>query len=316
MSTFRPAWWLPGPHLQTLWASLNIRGANLSLTRERIDLSDGDFIDLDWGNQSSQPIVIILHGLEGSANSNYARGLLQKLNQCQLRGVVLHFRGCSGEANRALRAYHSGDTEDLASVIAMLQQREPQVPIAAVGFSLGGNVLLKWLGETGAANPLCCAVAVSVPFELRKSALRLQTGFSRLYQRHLLKLLCKKIDAKKTLHDKIKNFPNLDSLHTIYDFDDRITAPLHNFASADDYYARSSSRQFLKTITVPTLLLQAKDDPFLTPDALPQLSELSKTVSLELSSCGGHVGFVAGGWPFRPRYWLEERIPLFLEKFL
>jgi predicted alpha/beta-fold hydrolase len=234
MSTFRPAWWLPGPHLQTLWATFNSRAANLPLARERIDLPDGDFIDLDWGNQSSQPIVIILHGLEGSANSNYARGLLQKLNQCQLRGVVLHFRGCSGETNRALRAYHSGDTADVAAVIAILRQREPRVPIAAVGFSLGGNVLLKWLGETGEANPLCCAVAVSVPFELRKSALRLQTGFSRLYQRHLLKLLCKKIHAKKALQHKIKNFPDLNSLRSIYAFDDRITAPLHDFDSADD----------------------------------------------------------------------------------
>lgn len=312
---FKPAWWLSNPHLQTLWPTLIRRKEKkLQLSRERIELSDGDFIDLDWTNQNEGPIVIILHGLEGSSQSPYAQGMLQALAQNGWRGVVMHFRSCSGEPNRLSRTYHSGETTDIAAVVKLLQTREPNTPIAAMGFSLGGNVLLKWLGETGSHNPLVAAVAISVPFELNKAALRLQNGFSRLYEWHLLKCLRNKIAMKKMLQADI-NFPPVSQLKSIKDFDDKITAPLHGFLNADDYYTQSSSRQFLHAIQVPTLILQAKDDPFMTADVIPSSHELSACITIEASEKGGHVGFVGGRYPWRPEYWLENRIPLFLNEF-
>jgi predicted alpha/beta-fold hydrolase len=314
---FKPAWWLPGPHLQTLWPTFGRRHVKVKLQRERIELSDGDFVDLDWGDQSDhKPIVLILHGLEGSADSPYARGMLKRINAEGWRGVVMHFRGCSGEPNRMLRAYHSGETEDVAEVVSILQRREPETQIAAMGFSLGGNVLLKWLGETGESNPLVVAAAVSVPYELAISAARLQQGFSRFYQWHLLRSLCVKMQVKKHLQDSIPNFPRLGELQNIYEFDDNITAPLHGFKNAEEYYEKSSSRQFLKMISVPTLLLHAKDDPFLTEVAIPRFDELSESVELEVTEQGGHVGFVGGALPLRPDYWLETRISGFLKMYL
>jgi predicted alpha/beta-fold hydrolase len=313
---FKPAWWLPGPHLQTLWPTLARNAVTVAVTRERIELADGDFIDLDWSSvgrsqpdlEPAAPIVLILHGLEGSAASPYARGMLHVIKQHGWRGVVMHFRGCSGEPNRMIRAYHSGDTEDIAAVTELLRAREPNTPLIVLGFSLGGNVLLKWLGESGVRNPLTAAVAVSVPLDLAKSAKRLQAGFSRVYQWHLLKSLCAKMRAK--------NLPDLSKLRTIEEFDDKFTAPVHGFASAADYYSKSSSKQFLKNIRVPTLLIQAKDDPFLTPDILPDGSELSASVRLEVTERGGHVGFIEGKFPWRPLYWLERRIPEFLTAVL
>lgn len=315
--SFKPAWWLPGPHLQTMWPTFSRKRVQVPLQRERIELSDGDFVDLDWSGQStSQPIALILHGLEGSANSPYARGMLARINQNGWRGVVMHFRGCSGEPNRMLRAYHSGKTEDVAEVVGILRAREPHTPIVAMGFSLGGNVLLKWLGETGNQNPLVAAVAVSVPFELAKSAARLQKGFSRVYQRHLLNSLCEKMKTKAHLQNTFAGFPDLAALQNIYQFDTSITAPIHGFESAEDYYEKSSSRQFLKKITVPTLLVHAKDDPFMTPEVIPERQELSPSVEIVVTEQGGHVGFIGGGLPWRPQYWLEERIPEFLSRYV
>src|SRR3990167_580396 len=175
---FKPAWWLPNSHLQTLWPAICRKRKKLSLQRERFELPDGDFIDLDWlKKDQSGPLVLILHGFEGSVESHYAAGILQTLNRKGWRGVFMHFRGCSGEHNRLPRGYHSGDTHDVRYVIQTIRKREPKTPIAAVGYSLGGNVLLKWLGETGEQNPLKAAIAISVPFELHKAAARIQQGF-------------------------------------------------------------------------------------------------------------------------------------------
>ncbi len=309
---FKPAWWLPGPHLQTLWPTFARRAMKVPVKRERIELADGDFIDLDWSAPATidtrAPVILILHGLEGSAASPYARGMLRIIKRHGWRGGVMHFRGCSGEPNRLARAYHSGDTDDIAAVIEILRAREPQRPLIVLGFSLGGNVLLKWLGESGARNPLTAAAAISVPLDLAMSAKRLQSGFSRFYQWHLLKSLLAKLRAKK--------LSNLPKLRTIEEFDDKFTAPVHGFASAADYYLKSSSKQFLKNIRVPTLLIQAKDDPFLLPEMLPSVSEISDSVRLEVTERGGHVGFIEGMVPWRPRYWLERRIPEFLTAVL
>jgi predicted alpha/beta-fold hydrolase len=316
LAAFKPAWWLPGRHLQTLWPALMRRGKKLLLRRDRIELADGDFIDIDCTQQTTGPIVIVLHGLEGSVNSSYAQGLLAMLSQHGWRSGVMHFRGCSGEMNRLPRIYHSGETSDVATIVDILHQREPQTSLVVVGFSLGGNVLLKWLGETKTQNPLVAAVAISVPFELGKAADYMRQGFTRVYHQQLLRLLQKKIAAKfQSQTAPIMTLPALSKLQTIREFDDKITAPLHGFASAEDYYVRSSSRQFLKNIGVPTLIINALDDPFVPEVTIPAAEELSSYVELEITKQGGHVGFVAGSLPWQPQYWLEQRIVSFIAKF-
>lgn len=314
---FKPAWWLSNNHLQTLWPTLCRRSINnLRIKRERFELPDGDFVDLDWLGNAGTPIVIILHGLEGSIDSPYAKGMLRAISHQGWRGVLMHFRCCSGERNRLPRTYHSGETGDINTVVEALTMREPGVPLAALGFSLGGNVLLKWLGESGKSNLLKAAIAVSVPFELDKSVDRINQGFSKLYQWYLLKSLHDKVQWK--FHGEVApvTIPPLSTLHTIRDFDEAITAPLHGFTNAEEYYAKSSCRQYLRDIHVPTLLVQAKDDPFMTIDLLPTARELSSAITLELTDKGGHVGFVSGALPWRAEYWLEKRVPMFLKPYL
>lgn len=314
---FKPAWWLPGSHLQTLWPSLCRKPLKLdAIRRERFELPDGDFVDLDWLGAEKAPIVLILHGLEGSITSSYANGMLVAIKNAGWRGVLMHFRSCSGELNRHARAYHSGDTHDVACVVRALREREPNTPIAAIGFSLGGNVLLKWLGETGKKNPLTAAVGISVPFELLNASYRVQRGFSRLYQWHFLQCLRKKIQQKIDSQKVKLNLPPLDHLHTLYEFDERVTAPLHGFLSAEDYYSQASCRPYLCKITTPTLVVHAKDDPLMTEDILPQQQEVSPQVMLEVTDRGGHVGFVSGNVPWRAEYWLERRVPEFLKQYL
>ena len=313
--TFRPAWWLPGPHAQTLWPVLFRRRPRLALRRERLELPDGDFLDLDWTVGDQGPIVLILHGLEGSSDSHYARGLLAAIVRHGWRGVVMHFRGCGGQPNRLARRYCAADTADMAYVADWLQRREPAAPLAAVGYSLGGNALLKWLGTAGPDLPLRAAVAVSIPFLLDDTARRLQQGFSRLYQLHLLRALKRGYRAKfRRRSDGPVTLAELATIRDFYGFDDRITAPLHGYAGVDDYYARASCRPDLRQVRIPTLILHALDDPFMWPETAPAASELSPSVRLELSTGGGHVGFVAGPWPWRADYWLERRIPAFLEE--
>ena len=313
---FRPAGWLRSAHLQTLWPSLSRRLPALPLARERLELPDGDFLDLDWTPITDGPIVLVLHGLEGSSRSRYARGLLAAVQRRRWQGVVMHFRGCSGEPNRLPRSYHSGETGDLARVAAILRGRFPGRPLAVVGYSLGGNVLLKWLGETGASSPVSCAAAVSIPFELDAAARRLTRGFSRFYQWWLLRSLRRSVERKVARRILPAEFTARAAAADFWTFDDRITAPLHGFAGADDYYRRSSCRQYLGGITVPTLVVHARDDPFLFPEAIPSTAEAGTGVTLEVHERGGHVGFVAGRWPWRPDYWLERRIPAFLDTWL
>ncbi len=311
--------------MQTLWPYLFRRTPRVDLRRERLELPDGDFLDLDWTDVQGRtnaargrmpgaalptytPIVIVLHGLEGSSDSKYARGLLKAVHGHGWRGVVMHFRGCSGEPNRLPRSYHSGETSDLAYVVDLLRRREPETPLFVVGFSLGGNVLLKWLGEVGAQAPIKAAVAVSVPFLLGESAKRLDQGFSRVYQWGLMHSMRNAVAEKRRRMKLPLKIQDLSKLKTFWDFDEHVTAVLHGFAGADDYYRRSSSRQYLKGIQIPTLIVQSRDDPFMTDAVIPQDGELSSAIRLELYDHGGHVGFVAGRYPWKPDYWLERRI--------
>ncbi len=313
---FRPAWWLANPHLQTLWPRFMRKDPPITLERERVELPDGDFLDLAWTSNANGPIVCVLHGLEGGAASPYAQGILRAIERRGWRGVLLQFRGCSGELNRLPRSYHSGDTGDLAHVLALLGERHPGQPLAAVGYSLGGNVLLKYLGERGKETGLNAAVAVSVPFLLADSADRLDRGFSRLYQRLLLTSLKLKTEAKCRRMRMPIAIEKLDGCRNFRQFDELVTAPLHGFKDAAHYYAESSSRPFLRAILVPTLILHAADDPLMTAAVIPSAAELSPSVRLELSRRGGHVGYVTGRWPWAARYWLEDRIPEFLAAYL
>ena len=306
---FKPAWWCRNPHLQTLWPFV-FRGKPVpSYQRERLELPDGDFIDIDWlGGRDASPIVVLLHGLEGGSDSHYIRSISHRLSNLGMRCAIMHFRGCSGVPNRLPRGYHSGDTEDLAFFITHLQARSPSVPIAAIGYSLGGNVLLKWCGETGSDCPLSFAVTVSVPFDLTVAAESLESGLARVYQWWLVGSLKRTTQRKIELGLLDYTSKEIRSLNTFTSFDDKITAPLHGFDGAEDYYHRSSSRPYLKRIRIPALLLQAADDPFLLEKGLPDEEELSSTVKLEVSQHGGHVGFVNGRPPFASEYWLDERI--------
>ena len=315
-SRFKPAWWLPGAHLQTLYPSLCRRRCRPELHRERLELPDGDFLDLDWNGESEGPIVLVLHGLEGSLESHYTGCILAALGAQGYRAVLMYFRGCSGVPNRLRRSYHSGDTGDLQSVIEHITRRYPHRPLAVIGYSLGGNVLLKWLGELGGRAPVATAVAVSVPFELNAAAVKLEHGFSRIYQHYLLGKLRRSVIARSQHQPAPVPLEELGTLSTFRTFDDTITAPLHGFRDVDDYYTRSSSRQYLHRIAVPALIIHARDDPFLPAGAIPNERELGEKVTLELSPRGGHVGFVAGNLPLRAHYWLEARICAHLREHL
>ncbi len=311
-SRFKPAWWLPGPHAQTLWPYLLRRLPRIARRRERLELPDGDFLDLDWSGGDVGPLVVVLHGLEGSSRSHYAAGIMYALRLQGWRSVLLHFRGCSGTPNRLARGYHAGETGDLDYVVKLLRQREPATPLAIIGYSLGGNVLLKWLGEQGTQAPVIGAVAVSVPFTLANAAARLDSGLSRLYQWSLLHRLRASLRDKWRGQGQVDGIAMLDTLRSLREFDERVTAPIHGFAGADDYYAQCSSRRFLRQIRIPTLILQARDDPFMTADGLPGPEELSASIELELTDTGGHVGFVSGSSPWRAHYYPEQRLPAFL----
>ena len=324
-SKFSPAWWLKNTHLQTIYGSLIRRPPALQLRRERLETPDHDFIDVDFYGEGDLPLVILLHGLAGSSQSNYIKGLQPILLQQGFRSVALNFRGCSGEFNRTSRCYHSGETGDIDFLYRTLRQREPNILMSAIGFSLGGNVLLKWLGEQGTQLNLFAAIAVSVPFVLSECASKLDTGFSKLYRANLLAEL-KDYVHLKTQHlislgldkeaDILKQLGNLDKINSFWQYDDRVIAPLYGFKNVEDYYTQSSSRQFLHAIKVSTLLIQAKDDPFMISSVIPSLSELSSSISLEVTDAGGHVGFISGFHPLKPTYWLEQRIPEFLNQVL
>lgn len=318
-SDFRPTWWLRGGHRQTIWPALFRRVEVPTATRERLELPDGDFVDLDhFGPAIASHHVLVLHGLEGSGESPYIRGLVRTVTARGWAATVFHFRGCSGEPNRLARAYHSGDTDDLAQVVRRSIDRHPDRSITVVGFSLGGNVILKWLGESG-SRPVDRAVAVSVPFDLERCASHLRRGASRLYQWNLIRSMRRKalmkIDRIRPAlppHARDLDARRIASLATFHAFDQAITAPLHGFRNVFDYYARCSSRHFLTGVRVPTLIVHALDDPFVPRDAIPSRDECSASVRLELTRGGGHVGFHGSAGDGPNGYWLERRIPAFI----
>ena len=315
-SNFKPAWWLNNAHGQTLWPHKVRRTPKVKLHHERFELPDGDFIDTEWTKGREGPIVLVLHGLEGSTKSNYAAGILSAIDKRGWRGAFVYHRSCSGVPNRLHRRYHAGETEDLNTILSILTKREPNTPILIVGYSIGGNMLLKWLGESKELpKQLAGAVAVSVPFDLHNVTKKLCSGFSQVYQFAMLKKMQRSIKSKYRHRNTTIKLEEILNLKTLREMDRDFTAPIHGFKNLDEYYEQTSSRQYLKHIDFPTLIVHAHDDPFMTKDAIPDADELSSHVTMELTKSGGHVGFVHGH-PWRPRYYLEERIPNYLSKRL
>jgi predicted alpha/beta-fold hydrolase len=260
----------------------------------------------------------VLHGLEGTIRSHYLQGVLGAAARRGWSADALIFRTCNGETTQAPRLYHSGETTDLALVVERLVHEQPGQPLALAGFSLGGNVLLKWLGERGNELPteVRAAAAVSVPFDLERGSRFIERGFARVYTRHFLRTLRSKARVKLERDPGLFDASALERARTLFEFDDAVTAPVHGFENAADYYRRSSSLGFLSSIRRPTLLLSAYDDPFLPPAVLREVERLARGnphVTIEFHQRGGHVGFISGHVPWAPRYYAEERVLEFLE---
>ena len=319
---YRPPWWLRNAHAQTIWGRFVRRIPTVRTDRELLRAPDGDDIELfHVAATHDGPRVILLHGLEGGRRSHYVGGLLAEAAARGWGATLVVFRGCGDAPNRARRFYHSGETTDLALVFDNLRRRWPGSAWLFAGVSLGGNVLLKWLGGQGAAaaSLVRAAAAISVPYDLEAGARKISQGFARVYDRTFLQSLRRKAIAKLELHPDLFDRKRIAGLRTIYEFDDAVTAPVHGFADAHDYYERSSSLQFLRDIRVPTLLLSSADDPFLPREVLTRVSAQAAhnaALRLEFHPRGGHVGFVAGGQPWRPFYYAEWRVFRFFDEMI
>ena len=319
---YSPAWWIPGGHLQTLWGKLFRRQKPAQTVVERWDTPDGDFLEVHrLAAADGRPRVLLLHGLEGTIRSHYAQGLLHEAARRDWGADLLIFRSCGSEPNRARRFYHSGETTDAAFALEKIVEAFPTSPLAIAGVSLGGNVLLKMLGEKGNNLPtqLRAAAAISVPFDLERSSKRIDRGFSRFYQRFFLNTLRKKAEEKATRFPDLASADKISALRTLQEFDNLITGPLHGFRDAQDYYRRSSSLLYLEHIRLKTLLLSAVDDPMLPPDVLEDVRKVAKqnpALHIEFVAKGGHAGFITGLWPWRPFYYAEYRVgEFFTEAF-
>jgi uncharacterized protein len=316
---FRPAWWLRNPHAQTIYAKFMRRTPFPDVRTERWELPDGDFLELvRLQGAPSHPRLLLLHGLEGTPRSHYVRGFFHEARRRGWSADLLLFRCCGTEPNRLLRSYHSGETGDLDYVVRRLSAESPAHPLLLAGVSLGANVMLKWLGEQGAAARLhvARAAAISTPFDLAEGSRYLERGVSRVYGAHFLRTLREKAREK---HERFPGHVRWDAVRaarTLWQFDDAMTAPVHGFRDAADYYARSSSIGFLARIRLPTLLLSASDDPFLPRSVLDRVREIAgrnPVLEPEFHAHGGHVGFVGGSAPWRPRYHAEARAVEFLD---
>jgi len=331
---YKAPFWLPGGHLQTIIASLLSTGSEVKYRRERWELNDGDFIDVDWAEklaenslalsntatsgrlEQQKPIVVVFHGLEGNSQSQYAKSLMGAALAKGWHGAVIHFRGCSGEPNRLPRFYYAGDSLEIDTMLTRVRSIYPDNPIYAIGYSLGGNALLKWLGEFGSNSKLNIskAVAVSAPIDLKASAVSLDSGLNRiLYTPMFVDSMRPKALALSKRFPGLLDDKRINHAKTIHDIDNAVTSVLYGAKDASDYYRKNASKPFLKNITLPTLIINAKNDPFLPPQFLPTTDEVSDSVTLDYQEEGGHVGFYS---PFvnHEHSWLPSRIMEFLEE--
>ena len=308
---YRAPVWLPGGHLQTIYSSLFIRVPPMAYRRERLELPDGDFLDFDWvDGQAGAPVVVLFHGLEGSADSHYARDLMAHARMRGWHGVVAHFRGCSGEDNRLPRAYFAGDSGDIERMLRHVKSLHAHAPVYAVGVSLGGNALLKWLGEQGEAARTLVerAAGVSAPLDLTAAGHTLDRGFNRpVYTARFLVTLKQKALRKAACFPGILDAKAIAAATTFREFDTLVTARLHGFRDADDYWLKVSSKPLLHAIAIPTLVINARNDPFLPAWALPSPDEVSPAITLEQPATGGHVAFPSGPFPGNLD-WLPRRL--------
>lgn len=309
MNPYRAPGWLPGGQAQTLWPLL-IKPQAIPLRRERWETPDGDFIDVDHlDGPAGSPLLVLFHGLEGSARSHYAISTARACRRIGWRLALPHFRGCSGELNRRPRAYHSGDSTEIDWILRRLHQGNAGRRLHAAGISLGGNALLKWAGERqqSAATMVTGVAGICAPLDLAACGHHLARGFNRIYTRHFLDTLKSRSAARLERFPGLFDETRMRRSRNLWDFDDAVTGPVHGFAGADDYWARSSAKAWLKTIAVPALVVNPRNDPFLPASALPGPADISASVRLEQPATGGHVGFVSGSFPGNLD-WLPQRL--------
>ena len=308
--------WLRGGHAQTIYPYF-LRRPSVPFRRERVITADGDFWDFDWLDAKAidgAPLVVLFHGLEGGSASHYARALMELLAERGWRGVIPHFRGCGGEPNKLPRAYHSGDHEEVGGMLAAVRERAPGTPLYAVGVSLGGSALLNWLARhrDAAARLVRGAAAVSAPLDLAAAGAAIDRGLNRIYTRHFLSTLKPKSIAMARRFPGRISEDAVRQVRTMWAFDEAVTAPLHGFAGADDYWNRASSKPLLRDVRVPTLVLNARNDPFIPAGSLPRQDQVSEAILLEQPAHGGHAGFASGPFPGHVR-WLPRRLVEFFE---
>jgi uncharacterized protein len=314
-TAYRAPWWLPGRHVETVHASLFASRPQLTYRRERWDSTphgkpDGDFVDVDHiDGEPGAPTLVLFHGLEGSSQGVYALNMMAAARARGWHGLVPHFRGCSGEINRLPRAYHSGDAAEVDWILRRVKAQAPTSPVYVVGVSLGGNATLKWLGEQGRdASPIVEAVAaISAPLDLMAAGEALEKGFCKIYTRNFLITMKRKSLEKLARHPGIFDGEIARRARTLREFDNEVTAPLHGYRDTDDYWTRASSKPGLIDVAVPTLVLNARNDPFLPESALPGVGDVSREVILDFPARGGHVGFLSAPFPGNGG-WLVERV--------
>jgi len=314
---FTPPKHLKNPHIQTVLPLLFSKKKSTFL-REDFYFEDGDFTEVVWSKNPDakeyKNICVLFHGLGGSVESHYIQGMMQTLSESGYLCVLMHFRSCGVKANKALRMYHAGETEDARCFINSLHNKYPKAQIQAIGYSLGANMLLKLLSSYGKQGPITSAVSVSAPLELETCTHYINKGVAKIYQGYLLKGLKAELLKKARQLDLLTplnlSISRIKKIKSIFEFDDIYTAPVNGFKNAKEYYDKNSAKQFLKDIHVPTLLIHAQDDPFMPPSILPKKTEISESVQLLVSKNGGHVGFIEGSM-FKPNYWLEHRVKSF-----
>lgn len=317
-SKYVAPWWLPGGHLQTIVPATVLPLPAVAYRRERWDTPDGDFVDVDFAQpepaDEAAPLVVLFHGLEGSSRSHYARSVMRWFADRDWRAMVVHFRGCSGEVNRMPRAYHSGDSEEGDWVLNCVRRRWPAARLHAVGVSLGGNMLAKWLGERGqAASFVSAAASIGSPLDLAAGGRALGRGVNMIYTRMFLASLRAKALAKLVHFPDLARADRLRSSRTLYEFDNEFTAPVHGFRNTEDYWQRASGKPWLTSVAVPHLVLNALNDPFVPEESLPRMSEVSRYVTLERPATGGHIGFARGPLPGRVDF-IPARLHEFFER--
>lgn len=315
-STYKPPLGFKNPHLQSIFPQIFRSVKGINYTRERICTPDNDFLDLDWCLTGKSRCAILIHGLEGHTFRAYILGMVKLLQEKEWDTVSMNLRGCSGEPNRNLRMYHHGVTDDLYTVIKhVISQGFKEIVIA--GFSLGANMILKYLGEKQFPVPsqLLCSIAISTPCDLTSCALKMDHKSKQFYTKRFLKMLYEKIRLKKEMFPDVISDEGYHKIKTFKEYDDRYTAPIHGFISAEDYYRKNASLQFLEKIDSPVLLINAKDDPFLTPECFPyDIAEKSRSLFFEAPSNGGHVGFIS--FDKNGYYWHENRAVEFIEEIM